>query len=49
MRDFISMKDFTKGDILEVLRVAKELEKKNEELLKNKIVGSLFFEPSTRT
>jgi len=43
------MKDFTKGDILEVLRVAKELEKKNEELLKNKIVGSLFFEPSTRT
>ncbi|MDX8335804.1 MULTISPECIES: aspartate carbamoyltransferase [Cetobacterium] len=49
MRDFISMKDFTKGDILEVLRVAKELEKKNEELLRNKIVGSLFFEPSTRT
>lgn len=49
MRDFISMKDFTKGDILEVLRVAKELEKTNEELLKNKIVGSLFFEPSTRT
>lgn len=49
MRDFISMKDFTKGEILEVLRVAKELEKKNEELLRNKIVGSLFFEPSTRT
>lgn len=49
MRDFISMKDFTKEDILEVLRVAKELENKNEELLKNKIVGSLFFEPSTRT
>ena len=49
MRDFISMKDFTKEDILEVLRVAKELEKKNEKLLENKIVGSLFFEPSTRT
>lgn len=49
MRDFISMKDFTKGDILEVLRIAKELEEKNEELLKNKVVGSLFFEPSTRT
>ncbi|WP_297596018.1 aspartate carbamoyltransferase [uncultured Cetobacterium sp.] len=50
MRDFISMKDFTKEDILEILRVAKELEEKNEvELLKNKIVGSLFFEPSTRT
>ncbi|MGL4670666.1 aspartate carbamoyltransferase [Cetobacterium sp.] len=49
MRDFISMKDFTKEDILEVLKIAKELENKNEELLKNKIVGSLFFEPSTRT
>ncbi|MGL6065529.1 MAG: aspartate carbamoyltransferase, partial [Cetobacterium sp.] len=49
MRDFISMKDFTKKDILEVLRVAKELENKNEELLNSKIVGSLFFEPSTRT
>lgn len=50
MRDFISMKDFTKNDILEVLRVAGELEgKSNVELLKNNIVGSLFFEPSTRT
>ncbi|MGL4998759.1 MAG: aspartate carbamoyltransferase [Cetobacterium sp.] len=49
MRNFISMKDFTKEDILEVLRVAKELENKNEELLSKKIIGSLFFEPSTRT
>lgn len=50
MRDFISIKDFTKGDILEILSVVKELEQKKEtELLKNKIVGSLFFEPSTRT
>lgn len=50
MRDFISMKDFTKNDILEVLKVANELEGKNSTgLLKNSIVGSLFFEPSTRT
>nr|WP_307775616.1 aspartate carbamoyltransferase [uncultured Cetobacterium sp.] len=50
MRDFISMKDFTKEDILEVLRVAKELEEnEGNKLLKNSIVGSLFFEPSTRT
>ena len=49
MKNFISMRDFTKQDILEVLKIAKELEDKNDELLKSKIVGSLFFEPSTRT
>ena len=36
MRDFISMKDFTKEDILEVLRVAKELEKKMKNFWKTK-------------
>lgn len=50
MKDFISIKDLTKEEILEVLEVANELSQKPEaELAKGKIVGSLFFEPSTRT
>ena len=50
MKDFISIKDLTKEEILEVLEVANELSQKTEaELAKGKIVGSLFFEPSTRT
>lgn len=50
MKDFISIKDLTKEEILEVLEVAKELcEAPEPELAKGKIVGSLFFEPSTRT
>lgn len=50
MKDFISIKDLTKEEILEVLEVASELSQKPEpELAKGKIVGSLFFEPSTRT
>lgn len=50
MTDFISIKDFTKQEILEVLKIAEKLEKKeNKKLLENKIVANLFFEPSTRT
>lgn len=49
MNSFISMNDFTKDDILEILSVAKYLETTETEILKNKIIGSLFFEPSTRT
>lgn len=50
MKDFISIRDLTKEEILEVLEVAKELcEAPEPELAKGKIVGSLFFEPSTRT
>ncbi|MGL4308147.1 aspartate carbamoyltransferase [Cetobacterium sp. SF1] len=50
MRDFISMKDFTKDEILEILDLAEKLDKNPQgTLLEDKIVASLFFEPSTRT
>lgn len=49
MRDFISLKELSKKEILEVLETAEKLEKSKEELLNKKIVASLFFEPSTRT
>lgn len=50
MTNFISIKDFSKNDILNILGIAQELlESPNSNLLKGKIVGSLFFEPSTRT
>lgn len=49
-RDIISIRDFTKEDILYLLRVAKRFKQKEyPTLLKNKILASLFFEPSTRT
>ena len=50
MKDFISIKDLTKEEVLEVLNLALELSENPEpELISGKIVGSLFFEPSTRT
>ena len=50
MKDFISIKDLTKEEILEVLELAHELsENPDLRLIDGKIVGSLFFEPSTRT
>lgn len=50
MRDFISMKDFTKEEILRILKLAKSLKENPQgNLLGDKIVSSLFFEPSTRT
>ena len=49
-RDIISIRDFSKQEILHVLDIAKKIEKKpNNNLLKGKIMGALFFEPSTRT
>ncbi|NQV12728.1 MAG: aspartate carbamoyltransferase [Parcubacteria group bacterium] len=49
-RDVISVKDLTKADIQKILQVAQQLKKKpRPELLKNKVMASLFFEPSTRT
>lgn len=50
MRNFISMKDFTREEILEILNIAEELhENPDPNLIGDKIVSSLFFEPSTRT
>ncbi|HII16349.1 TPA: aspartate carbamoyltransferase [Candidatus Woesearchaeota archaeon] len=48
-RDILSINDFSKEEILYVLEVAKRFEKPNYDLLKNKILATLFFEPSTRT
>lgn len=50
MRDFLSVNDFSKEELLEILELASELDTcENEKLLDEKIVSTLFFEPSTRT
>jgi len=49
-KNIISIKDLTKQEILHILKIAKDLKKKpRSNLLKNKIMASCFFEPSTRT
>lgn len=49
-RNLVSISDLTKDEILALLRRAKEFEKNpNQHILDGKVVGSLFFEPSTRT
>ncbi|MEK9182930.1 MAG: aspartate carbamoyltransferase [Patescibacteria group bacterium] len=49
-RDLISINDLTKNEILYILQLAKSLKDKSRPtLLQNKILASLFFEPSTRT
>ena len=48
-RDIISIRDFSKADILHVLDVAQRFEQKQEMLLQGKVLASCFFEPSTRT
>ncbi len=49
-RDIISIKDFSKEELLHILKVVGHIEHKpNSKLLKGKILATLFFEPSTRT
>ncbi len=48
-RDIVSIRDFSKGDLLHILKVSKEMEKDKPKLLEGKILSTLFFEPSTRT
>ncbi|OYT45800.1 aspartate carbamoyltransferase [Candidatus Bathyarchaeota archaeon] len=51
-RDVISIKDFTKDEVNHILQVAKEMEplaKKGSDMLRGRILATLFFEPSTRT
>lgn len=49
-RSLVSIEDYTKEEILEVLKSASEFEENpNQRLLEGKVVASLFFEPSTRT
>ncbi|MCF7861358.1 aspartate carbamoyltransferase [Candidatus Woesearchaeota archaeon] len=49
-RDVISIRDFTKKEILHILDTAKYFDSGNyKEHMQGKIMASLFFEPSTRT
>src|SRR6056297_2459657 len=49
-KDLISITDYSKDEYLEIMKLAGEFEKNpNQDLLKGKVVASLFFEPSTRT
>jgi aspartate carbamoyltransferase catalytic subunit len=51
-RDIISIKDFSRDEIDYILKIAKTMEPiatKGSDMLKGKILATLFFEPSTRT
>lgn len=49
-KDIISINDFSKQELLYILKISKLMEQKsNPNLLKDKILATLFFEPSTRT
>jgi aspartate carbamoyltransferase catalytic subunit len=51
-RDIISIEDFSQQEINHILDVSKTMEplaKSGSEMLKGKILATLFFEPSTRT
>ena len=48
--NFVTIADLTKEKILYMIEMAQEFEQHpNRELLKGKVVATLFFEPSTRT
>lgn len=49
-KSLISIRDFSKDEILHVLKAAEEFEKNREQdFLAGKVIACLFFEPSTRT
>ena len=49
-KSLISIRDFSKEEILHVLETAKEFEQNRvQNFLEGKVIASLFFEPSTRT
>ncbi|MBN2335407.1 aspartate carbamoyltransferase [Candidatus Bathyarchaeota archaeon] len=51
-KSFISMRDYSREEIDFILKVSDEmmpLEKKGVDMAKGKVMGALFFEPSTRT
>ena len=49
-KSLISIRDFSKDEILHVLEIAKEFERNHEQnFLAGKVIACLFFEPSTRT
>jgi len=51
-RDIISIRDFRDDELIKIFKVAREMEGKigdREDILRNKVLALLFFEPSTRT
>jgi aspartate carbamoyltransferase catalytic subunit len=48
-RDIISIHDFSKQELLFILKTVKLMDGPNPNLLKDEILATLFFEPSTRT
>ncbi len=49
-RSLVSINDFSKEEILQIVDLASSFEENpNQDLLKNKVIACLFFEPSTRT
>ncbi|MFZ2190385.1 MAG: aspartate carbamoyltransferase [Candidatus Magasanikiibacteriota bacterium] len=49
-KDIISISEISKPEILHILKIAKDLKTKPQpKLLDGKVMGSCFFEPSTRT
>jgi aspartate carbamoyltransferase catalytic subunit len=48
-RDIISIRDFSRGEIEHILSVAERMEGHGGNILKGRVLGTLFFEPSTRT
>jgi len=49
-KSLVSITDYTKDEYLRILSLAEEFEKNpNQSILKDKVVATLFFEPSTRT
>ena len=51
-RDIISIYDFSKQELLSILKISKQIQSnpsKYSNLLKGKIMAAMFFEPSTRT
>lgn len=49
-KSLVSITDYTKEEYLKILELASEFERNpNQEILKGKLVATLFFEPSTRT
>ncbi|MBG0783368.1 MAG: aspartate carbamoyltransferase [Bacteroidales bacterium] len=49
-RSLVSINDFSKEEIMQILEIAAEFEKEpHQNLLNGRVIASLFFEPSTRT
>lgn len=48
-RNIISIRDFSRNELIYILKVANKFEKNNKPILNGKILATLFFEPSTRT